>query len=283
VSFLPVGVRNSRRGPQPSEISHDFRDGRLGVRSRGCAAPHARHSLGAHRVRYLARHARRIERHRTNLYANMTTFSRAGLAAAATRASPGIAPRETRDAARCAYVARETRATSRGGRTRLGASRGGSRPVRALLGDQEVRSPPARHPSTRAASLSRATSPSRDHRRGARSHLPEDRAVSRGKSWRRRPSAWRRRARVNVPVDRAARRRTRPAIPGTRPDRPRAVPHRVHHPPTLVGIPPTTPPRARLPRRRAARFPAADHRDSSSLPPSRVSSPPLPIRHVHAG
>ena len=93
----------------------------------------------------------------------MTTFSRAGLAAAATRASPGIAPRETRDAARCAYVARETRATSRGGRARLGASRGGSRPVRALLGDQEVRSPPARHPSTRAASLSRATSPSRDH------------------------------------------------------------------------------------------------------------------------
>ena len=134
-----------------------------------------------------------------------------------------------------------------------------------------------------ACRVSRATSPSRDHRRGARSHLPEDRAVSRGKSWRRRPSARRRRARVNVPVDRAARRRTRPAIPGTRPDRPRAVPHRVRHPPTLVGIPPTTPPRARLPRRRAGRVPAADNRDSSSSRPSRASSPPLPIRHVHAG
>lgn len=143
-------------------------------------APRARHSLGAHRVLYFARHARRIEGRGTDRHANMTTMARAGPAAASTRASPGIAPRETRDAARCGVSARAPRGTSRGGRARLGATRGGSRPVRALLGDQEVRSPPARRPWTRARA-SRATPPARDHRRGTRSHLPEGRAVSRGK------------------------------------------------------------------------------------------------------
>ena len=212
----------------------------------------------------------------------MTTFSRAGLAAAATRArrSERGAPRDSRRGAVRLCGARDARYQPRRSRAAPGASRGGSRPVRRSSAirryvrrprDTLRRVPPLAPPHPREIIVAEPAS-----------HLPEDRAVSRGKSWRRRPSARRRRARAHVPVDRAARRRTRPAIPGTRPDRPRAVPHRVRHSPTLVGIPPTTPPRARSPRRRAGRFPAADNRDPSSSP-SRVSSPPLPIRHVHAG
>ena len=208
----------------------------------------------------------------------MTTFSRAGLAAAATRASPGIAPRETRDAARCAYVVRETRATSRGGRARLGASRGGSRPVRALLGDQEVRSPPARHPSTRAVSLSRHLTLARSS--SSRSPLAPSggsrgfpREILAAPTLRLAPTRARERTR-------RSRRATShpPCDPRNPPRSSTRRSHRVRHPRPSSGSPDHATARP-LAGRRAARFPAADVRDSSSLPLTRlVPSSPHPPR-----